>query len=95
MACSNCNFIAVKLDRGKHCKFIFFYFPADDCLCLALCKVRISYSSLMHLTSAGPIDIASGHMDMDQRGLIPRCLEYLFGMIAREEKKVFILKSGE
>ena len=38
-------------------------------------------------TMQGPISSETGEVDYELRGIIPRCFEYLFGMMAREEKK--------
>lgn len=39
-------------------------------------------------TMQGPVDESTGGIEYDRRGVIPRCFEYLFSQIAREEKKV-------
>jgi hypothetical protein len=39
-------------------------------------------------TMQGPLDTASQTLDFENRGVIPRCFEYLFNQIARESKKV-------
>jgi hypothetical protein len=36
-------------------------------------------------TMQGPVDEATGRLDFDKRGLIPRCLEYLFAQIRKSE----------